>query len=143
MTSTMAKMTLELEEDYSYEVIGLVCSSKSHRLCWTLNRLLGIELKRERDLEIIGREKTARFHSFFSFLDENLLLKYRLVENKRGGSLFLPEVDTADYLLIMDKIDELNPNELIPKIRKSNIILLSFMIELDSLKSKQNILLAA
>ncbi|MEM9052531.1 MAG: IPExxxVDY family protein [Bacteroidota bacterium] len=139
----MAKLVLELEEEYAFQAYGIVSTSRSHRLGWTINKALNIDLKRDEDVEIISKTKASRHHALFTFFDENLHIKYRLIENKKGVSIFLPEVKNADYLLILDYSDELNPEQITTKLRSIKAILLAFEIDLDEIGSKQNILLAA
>jgi len=139
----MAKLTLELEDEYAYSVFGIVSTSRSHRLCWMLNKFFDLDLKRDTDIEVFSRSKSSRHHAFYSYFDENLLVKYRLIENKKGVSLFLPEVKSADYLLIVDLSDEIDVYDSIEKLRTMDLILMAYPIDLDSLRSKQNILLAA
>ncbi|HKK39656.1 MAG TPA: IPExxxVDY family protein [Cryomorphaceae bacterium] len=139
----MAKLTLELEDEYAFMAFGIVSTSKSHRVCWMLNKSLRLELKRDSDIEIFSKTKTSRHHAFFSFFDENLHIRYRLIENKKGVSLFLPEVKNADFLLVIDLSDEVERNDLIDKLRATETVLMAFEIDLELLRLKQNILLAA
>lgn len=139
----MAKQTLEIEDDYMFIAFGIVSTSRSHRVCWMLNKSLNLELKRDSDIEVFSKAKTSRHHAFFSFFDENLQVKYRLIENKKSVSLFLPEVKNADFLLIIDLSEELVSAELIEQIRSTETVLMAFDIDLELLRLKQNILLAA
>jgi len=139
----MAKLTLEIEDEYAFAAFGIVSTSRSHRLCWMINKSLSLELKRSADIQIFSKSKASRHHAFFSFFDENLQVRYRLIENKKGVSLFLPEIKNADFLLIIDLSDEVEGNSIIEKLRATGSVLMAFEIDLDLLKLKQNILLAA
>jgi len=139
----MAKLTLEIEDEYAFMAFGIVSTSRSHRLCWMLNKSLSLELKRDPDIEIFSKTKSSRHHAFFSFSDDSLQVKYRLIENKKGVSLFLPEIKNADYLLVIDLYGEIEGNSVIEKLRATGTVLMAFEIDLDSLRLKQNILLAA
>lgn len=139
----MAKLTLEIEDDYSFMALGIVSTSRSHRVCWMLNKSLSLELKRGSDIEIFSKSKASRHHACYSFFDENLQIRYRLIENKKGVSLFLPEVKNADFLLIIDLSDEVERNEMIEKLRATETVLMAFEIDLELLRVKQNILLTA
>jgi hypothetical protein len=139
----MAKLTLDIEDEYAFLAFGIVSTSRSHRVCYMLNKALRLELKRDSDIEIFSKRKTSRHHAFFSFYDDNLQVKYRLIENKKGVSLFLPEVKTADYLMVIDLSEEIATDKVIEKLRATETILMAFEIDLESLRLKQNILLAA
>jgi hypothetical protein len=139
----MTKLTLEIEDEYAFMAIGIVSTSRSHRVCWMLNKSLRLELKRDSDIEIFSKSKTSRHHAFYSFFDENLQIRYRLIENKKGVSLFLPEVKNADFLLVIDLSDEVERNDVIEKLRATGTVLMAFEIDLELLRLKQNILLVA
>jgi len=139
----MAKLTLEIEDEYAFLAFGIVSTSRSHRVCFMLNKALGIELKRDEDIEIFSKRKTSRHHAFFTFFDENLQIRYRLIENKKGVSLFLPEVKTADFLLVIDLSDDIDNVKMVEKLRAAETVLMAFEVDLEPLRLKQNILLAA
>jgi hypothetical protein len=139
----MTKLILEIEDEYAFMAIGIVSTSRSHRVCWMLNKSLRLELKRDSDIEIFSKSKTSRHHAFYSFFDENLQIRYRLIENKKGVSLFLPEVKNADFLVVIDLSDEVERNDVIEKLRATATVLMAFEIDLELLRLKQNILLVA
>ncbi|MFT4771097.1 MAG: hypothetical protein ACI9CP_000338 [Cryomorphaceae bacterium] len=139
----MTKLILEIEDEYAFMAIGIVSTSRSHRVCWMLNKSLRLELKRDSDIEIFSKSKTSRHHAFYSFFDENLQIRYRLIENKKGVSLFLPEVKNADFLVVIDLSDEVERNDVIEKLRATGTVLMAFEIDLELLRLKQNILLVA
>jgi len=139
----MAKLVLEFEEDYSYQVLALVTTAKTHRISWTLNRLFSLHLKREEDILVYSKSGDSRHHACFVFYDENIHVKFRLLENKKGSSRFLPEVVNADYLFVVDQNDLISLEEMRKKMITSPSIQLVFEVNLTDLKEKQNILLAA
>jgi hypothetical protein len=139
----MTKLILEIEDEYAFMAIGIVSTSRSHRVCWMLNKSLRLELKRDPDIEIFSKSKSSRHHAFYSFFDENLQIRYRLIENKKGVSLFLPEVKNADFLVVIDLSDEVERNDMIEKLRATATVLMAFEIDLELLRLKQNILLVA
>jgi hypothetical protein len=132
----MTKLILEIEDEYAFMAIGIVSTSRSHRVCWMLNKSLRLELKRDSDIEIFSKSKTSRHHAFYSFFDENLQIRYRLIENKK-------EVKNADFLVVIDLSDEVERNDVIEKLRATGTVLMAFEIDLELLRLKQNILLVA
>ena len=139
----MAKFTLSLEEDYPYFIIGISSSTPNYRLCWSLNKALDISLKREKSIDIHSKNGDVAMHNVFEFTHEDLNTKYRLIENKRGSSRFLSEVQQADYLLIIDESEKIEVIELLNEIKKISQVILAFSIDIDSLKQKQNLMLTA
>lgn len=143
MTISMAKFILSLEEDYPYFIIGISSSTPNYRLCWSLNKALNISLKREKPIDIHSKSGDVAIHAVFEFTDEELNAKYRLIENKKGSSRFLPESHQADYLLIIDESDKIEIPNLLSEIKKITQVILAFSIDIDSLKQKQNLMLTA
>lgn len=143
MTLRMAKFMLVLEDDYPYFIVGINASAPNYRLCWHLNKLFGISLKMENPIDIHSKKGLVTAHNVFSYLDENINVKYRLIENKKGSSLFLPEVTKADYLFVIDENDRIPIREVITEINTISLVVLAFEIEIDLLKQKQNLMLTA
>lgn len=139
----MAKVTLDLGEDYPYVIFGISASASDYRLCWSLNKMLKIALKRVEPITVYSKQGDRNFHSFYEFENEDLQLKYRFIENKRGSSRFLPEVTQADYLLIIDQSPTVAEAEIQKKMMEIRQVLLVFQVNIDQLKQKQNLLLTA
>lgn len=140
----MAKVfMLTLEEDYSYILIGISSSAPNYRLCWSLNKALKIALKRENPIEVHSKKGHITSHHVFVFHDEEINMTYRFIENKKGSSLFLPEIPKADYLFVLDETEKIEITEILNKINKINIVILAFEVEPKSLKQKQNLMLIA
>ena len=139
----MSKFSLDLIDEYPFVVYGITSSSKDYRLCWYLNKELGISFSRKDPITIINKKKETVNHELFVFEDENVQIKYRLIENKKGPSTFLPEAGKADYLLVLDESPVVLSGEIANRVRKIRPVLLVFEIKIDQLKNKENLLLTA
>lgn len=139
----MSKFSLELVEEYPYQVYGITASANDYRLCWYLNKELGLHFTRQPALEIYNKKKESINHEVFVFEDEDALVRYRLIQNKKGGSLFLPELPKADYLLVLDESPVIDYENLIKRIKDIRPVLMVFPVDLNELKNKQNLLLTA
>ena len=139
----MSKFSLELIEEYPYQVYGIAASAQDYRLCWHLNKELGLKFTRQKAISVYNKRKESINHEVFIYEDEDAVAKYRLIQNKRTGSLFLPEVNEADYLLVIDESPVLDYDSLVIKIKNIRPVLMVFPIDLDALKNKQNLLLTA
>lgn len=137
----MAKFTLDIKDEYPYTLLGINTSLKGYRLAWNLNKNLDLRLQREDPLDSVNKLKERVTFSFFTFIDQDRNAAYRLVENRSGGNLFIPEQPRCDYLLIVDHASEMGINEMLKIIRGISSVSMAFEIQIDSLKSKQNILL--
>ncbi len=139
----MSKFVLDLDDDFPFVVFGITATTKDYRLCWSLNKELGFSFKRLNPLEVYSKQREKIDHGFFCFEDDTLQIKYRLIENKRGASKFLPEIAQADFILVIDESPALDGEKLLRQIKKIRSVLMAFKINLDDLKFKDNILLTA
>jgi len=136
----MTKIVLSLDEDYDFDLFGISCHTKDYRLCWALNQALGIDLIRAEDLIIRKKELTSAY-SFYEYLDEDNHLDYFLIANRSSQGLLLPEKKSVDFLLMVKGMvydnDKIN---ILEKINSVGLILTSYSIDPEELKSKQNLL---
>tara|TARA_R110001592_G_scaffold140938_1_gene362101 strand:- start:7513 stop:7926 length:414 start_codon:yes stop_codon:yes gene_type:complete len=136
----MTKLLLNIEEEYDFFLIGISCHAKDYRLCWEMNRLLNIDLARTEDLDINLKTSIGKF-SFYEFIDEENYSEYFLISNRSAKGFLIPEQKNTDFLFMIkgaayDSLIE----EISEKIGASEIVLTSYNIDVDSLKSKQNLL---
>ncbi|MBL4668671.1 MAG: IPExxxVDY family protein [Flavobacteriales bacterium] len=136
----MSKLTLSFEEDYDFTLIGISCHTKDYRLCWELNRSLHIDLIRITDLEINKKNTTSSF-SFYEFIDDTNYLDFYLISNLCNSGYLVSEQKKVDFfLMIKGNTDEYQTKDFIDKINSLSLVLTSFKINPESLKSKQNLL---
>lgn len=141
MTRSMARLTLEIEEEYPYFLFGINASTSDYRVCWSLNKALGISLKREASVELFRKGLDNSEHSYFSFQSEAQLATYRLIQNRTGNSIFLSELPKVDYLLLIDQTPAIEPDIMVKQIREIRQVLMAYAVDIESLKNKQNLLL--
>ena len=138
----MKKFTLNIEEDFDFdfELIGISCHEKDFRLCYELNKHLDIDLTRIKDIEINTKKLSAKF-SYFEFHDEENRMDYYLISNRSEQGMLLPEQKSTDYLLQLKGVtsDEI-VEELITKICSISLILTAYKINVNTLKSRQNLI---
>jgi hypothetical protein len=136
----MSKLVLTFEEDYDFSLIGISCHSKDYRLCWELNKALSTDMIRTVDLEISKKGKISAF-SFYEFIDDANYLEYYLISNRGNTGYIVPEQKTMDFfLMIKGNISDNHTKECIAKINSLSLVLTSFNVDPNQLKSKQNLL---
>jgi hypothetical protein len=136
----MSKMVLTIEEDYDFSLIGISCHTKDYRLCWELNKALDTDLIRTTDFEISKKSETISF-SFYEYIDEANYLEYFLISNRAKNGFLIPEQKKVDFfLMVRGNISESLKKEIIGKINSLSLVLTSFNIDPNQLKSKQNLL---
>lgn len=133
----MTKHVLDVEFDYDFDLIGISCHLRDYRLCWLLNKSLGIELVRDAD----GAETPkGRFALFSGECLETRTIIHLLVNRGQGGWM-IPEQRQADYMLLLRDNAKWNTDELVRDLKNKSQILTAFAIDPNGLKSKENLLL--
>ena len=133
----MAKTRLTVEYDFGFCLIGIVCPEKDFRLCWMLNNQLAMKLAKTED-----HTSGAGMHPLFSFIDEHQMREYYLVANKADtGKLLLDEYLHTDYFMIIKgEVDDEEKKYFAEQIKKLNSVSATFLIDAETLKSKQNLI---
>jgi hypothetical protein len=138
----LPKLSLDIEYDYDFVLIGISCHEKDYRISWALNNVLCISLKKEADLEI--KEKKQKENSsfpFYTFEYQEKYFEFSLIGNRSSQGMLLPEQKQADFLLkITGNVSHDEKEEILKKIKSINIVLMAYEIDANQLKSKQNLL---
>ncbi|MEQ8907898.1 MAG: IPExxxVDY family protein [Vicingaceae bacterium] len=135
----MAKLTLELEESYDFQLIGISCHVKDYRISWEINQHLNFDLIKDESLSLHIKEEEQRF-TFFSYWQEDEFAEYYLIGNRSDNGTLIPEESTADYfMLIKGHVSSQEVKSLAEKINKLKPVLTAYVIEVDNLKSKANL----
>ncbi len=137
----MAKFKLDLQPDPEVAVYGISSHVKDHRLCWSINRALGLELSRRRTAlsdEVMGR--TVRFMAY-DHVDEASNARFTLVNNHSGDGFLLKEQRQTDYFLVVDnELAEQHP-QLLDRLRATDFVLTAFPLPYLQLKEGYKLLL--
>lgn len=138
----MKKTKLVVEFDYDFELIGITSSTKFHKLCWSINKGLGIRLVKQDDFKLDhpdGREMLFINSSFMDDSCEIVLFKNKSPDN--DSHLILPEMPHFDYVLkIIGQFQTFAQEEVIKQLRDVEYIEYIAPISIDKLKSKVNFL---
>lgn len=136
----MTKLLLNIKEEYDFHLIGISCHAKDYRLCWEINNLLTIDLERTEDLDLNIKNSIGNY-SFYEFIDEENYIEYYLIANRSSKGLLIPEQKNTDFLLMIkgDPYDSVLEH-ISEKISSLEIVLTLYNINVDTLKSKQNLL---
>ncbi len=136
----MAKLTLEVEEDYDFDLVGICSHVKDYRLSWEINKALGFDLMKDNNYEI-NVKGASQSYSFFSFIDEENLIEFYLVNNRCANGVLLPEEKRSDYFLMTKGVLRGGQKaQIIKQIDNIKNVLKTHEIEVNQLKSKSNLL---
>jgi len=133
---------LDCEPEYEFEVISIVSSMKDYRLCWLINKHLGIEFARTDDLEIPQpRSKKTGCFARYVLKDEVEKMDYFLMANKDNGIFLLPELKTVDYIIKLEGyLKEEVKEQWLQELKQIPFLEAVFGNPLHELKSKDNLL---
>lgn len=140
----LTKFRLDIEYEYDFFLVGISCHEKPYRLCWALNKALETDMVRTDSLSLALKKNDAP-SGFPLFVYENTEndTSVCLVANRgeQSGALLVPEQHQADYFFIArgPYTDE-DHERMLGEIRKISFVLMSYRIDPENLKSKQNLL---
>lgn len=136
----MAKYKLLLEDDFSFDLIGICSSNADYRLSWGINKELNIELRKTTDLSIHVKKEGDHYYSFYEFYDEEEHVEYYLIKNVSNNyRRLIPEKDQIDYFLMIKNNMTLEINDILTSLKGIDTILTAFIFDPDELKSKSNL----
>jgi hypothetical protein len=135
-------LKFEIPTVFDFLLLAVICSYKDYRLCFELNQQLKLKLKREKDLEILSRQKNKTSFSTFYFSSQDNE-QFRVINNKGGTQAFIPEMRTIDYFIIIKNLNQKKSvDDLISRIKKIEIISGIYEMDPNELKSGENFLIA-
>lgn len=136
----MARYKLDMDPDPEVTLIGISSHVNDYRLCWALNRSLGINLaRREQDITGPGPERMATF-SAFDHVDPDTEARYMLVNNHSADGVLMKEHRHADYFLVVDQHAPLTPEELVDRVRRTSFVLTAFTLDARTERSAHKLL---
>ena len=135
----MAFHTLEIEDEYDFEIIGVSSHEKDYRLAWSLNKTLGWRLVRIQDAVIEGKRSTTH-HARFRWTHPVDQTVFTLIDNKTPEGTFMPDLMQFDYLLKIEHAVESTMKKLQEGLRKTDFVNAFQKQEVEKLKFKDPLL---
>lgn len=130
--SIMARHKLDLEPEPDAVVIGISSHVNDYRLCWALNKRLGVTLTR-REKDIVA--STGAQFAAYDHQDEETGARLMLISNRSEGVLLLKDQKQADYFLVMNEESPRRPEEIMEQVRNTEFVLAAFTLDLKRLRS--------
>src|SRR5690606_25114099 len=97
----MTKYKLDVDYDYSFDLIGICCHQKDYRLCWSINGALKIHLEKSTEnLSVQNKAKQLQF-PYYTYRDIDNRIDYQLIKNKVDKDVLLQEKHEIDYFLLI------------------------------------------
>ena len=141
----MKTSKLIVEHDYDFELYAIISSVKAYKLAWVLNQSLNVDFAKEDDALFEFLKEKSKLY-FINYKFETEYSYFRFIKNKSceyyntSKPYLIPELKEYDYLLLFSINSELDKTILIDKLKNiSNIEYLN-LIEINTLKSKENLI---
>jgi hypothetical protein len=134
----MKKLELEAEDDFDFGLIAISCHEKDYKICWAINKEFKFNLKRGKDICLKDRDEDMSY-SFYLYDDELGHCTYHIIENRSGMGYLIPEQKQADYFMMIKGIFD-EENEMIQRLKSIDMVLTAYVVDADTLKSKNNLL---
>lgn len=145
---------LDIDYDLDFEVVGVVSSIPAYQLAWLINKSLKIDLVKANDITLSFTKKELLItnyiykeeHSFIRIIkNKSISESVRKQENSlfdiETSDYFLPELKKYDFILQLDgNINNHHLDEVVNKLNTLEKIQLVTPIDLDEIKSKDNLI---
>ncbi|HTO37256.1 MAG TPA: IPExxxVDY family protein [Brumimicrobium sp.] len=131
----MSKFTLILEDDYNFDLLGLCSHQRDYRVCWAVNKQLGLNLEKSDEPFMVSNKKgeILSTHSLYVYHDEEL--SYYFIQNKGERGYLVPERAQIDYFLVMRESGIMDLQTLVQELKEISEIQAAYIIEIKELKS--------
>lgn len=128
---------LNCKEDYDVVALAISSHIKAYKLCWILNKKMGL------NLQLTNNHTTLEGDSFARYKSENTDgTELNLLLNRSKKGYILPLKKTTNYFLIIKKEGwEKIKQEFLTRLREINDILLVFEIDMDKEKNSDRLII--
>jgi hypothetical protein len=135
------KITLKYEIDLNFILIAITCPLKDYRLCYYINKLASLDLRKTEDHETWVGDNTSLYFPKYSYINTTEETEFYLIGNKgRDTGYLLPELRGSDYFLIIKEfIDDIDLKAFYKALNEIPYIVVATEIDPQKLKSKENL----
>lgn len=137
----MAKYRLDETTPPPLEAFAISSHVPDYRLCWSLNRGLGLDLMRKRDAIVEQLRGKELHYTVFQQTDADGAVQWSLVCNTCGKRRLVPSQKTADYFLLVDPENTEPRTGLTERLRRCEFVLTAYPVDIDRMKSGHKLLL--
>ncbi len=139
----MAKYTLEVENEYDYDVIGLCSHHQDYRVIWELNHHLGLGFEKCEEFYKNYTKKGVLVseHSKYKYQDHETGIDYLFVKNKAQGKFLLAELAQIDFFIFIKDNFAMDIDEILEKYRQIPSVVTAFAYDPEEIKSCEQLLI--
>ena len=128
---------LNCKEDYDVVALAISSHIKAYKLCWILNKTMGLKLELTNNHTTLDGDNFVRYKS-----EKTDGIELNLLLNRSKKGYLLPLKKTTNYFLIIKKEGwEKIKQEFLTRLREINDILLVFEIDMDKEKNSDRLII--
>ena len=134
---------LTVKPDYRFLLIGISSHENDYHLCWAINQQMKLEMQKTDDM-VSYNPKLEENQSFSMFRseDEETLVTYYLLSNRCDNGFLIEELRNIDFFLqVHGEVTKTFVDQILKNLNEIKVIITSFQIEPESLKSKDRLLI--
>lgn len=132
-------LTLDLEEEIDYSIVGITSSLKDYRLTFYLNKLRCFQFKRVESF-VYTHKDISFSYSLYIFIDKVNLRNYYLIANKSNSVKLVKEYKHFDYLLIMEgEVEDELCSDLSKQIKQLSGVVITSELDTNSFLKTPNL----
>lgn len=134
---------LTVKPDYRFLLLGISSHENDYHLCWAMNQHLNFDLQKRADFVVFNTKlRENQSFSMFTWEDEEGLLTYYLLSNRCDNGFLIEEFRNIDFLLqVHGEIKKASRDKLLQSLNKIDVIITSFIIDPQTLKSRDRLLI--
>jgi len=123
-------------------LIAITSQLKDYMFCYKINKQLGIDFAKIKDLEMLFSADEELFHfSRYFYLAPESGNEFYILANKGTEGFLVPEMNKVDFfLLIRNYIDREDLRGIISGLNKITEVLVAAEVDPKKLKSKENLI---
>jgi hypothetical protein len=136
----MAKLKLDIDPDPEIFLIAISSHVNDYRLCWSLNRQLGLALcRRAADIVEPGPEQMAHY-AVFDHTEESTQAHFSLVNNHAPEGVLVADQRLADFFLVVERCARMPSAEVLEQVRRAEFVLTAFPLDPNGLRGAHKLL---
>lgn len=117
----MLRLDDDIQVENAVEVYGISAHVRPYRMCWALNRSLGLQLSRQEDqLMKRANDELGFFRYTYQLADEEV--RYTLFQNIKPEGLLVADLKHADFLFMVQYGEDLTPRSHLSMVQQTEFV---------------------
>ena len=123
------RFILECPGDTNFSVLAIHTHIKGYKLCWNINKALGVTFEKNKDHNV---EENLWFSRYTYICEEGV--EYNLLANRSKKGYLIPKQKSVNYFLVIEDNQQKTKQHFLNKIKEVKDVLLVFEIETKLIK---------